>query len=59
MPDTIDTPEYWRKRAEEARTLADMLEDKEAKRMMLHVVEGYERLASHAEARDKQRKLEK
>ncbi len=44
----IDNPEYWRSRAEEARALAEMLEDPEAKRMMMDVVEGYERLAEYA-----------
>ncbi len=42
---------YWRSRAEEARALAEMLEDPEAKRMMMGVVEGYERLAEYAETR--------
>jgi hypothetical protein len=42
MPSTIVIPEYWRKRAHEARTIAEMLEDPAAKRMMLGVVEGSE-----------------
>ncbi len=47
----INRPEYSRKRAEEARALAEMLDDPEAKSIMLSVVEGYERLAKHAEER--------
>ena len=47
----INYPEYWRRRAEEARALAEMIEDPEAKRMMMGVVEGYDRLAEYAEAR--------
>jgi LAS superfamily LD-carboxypeptidase LdcB len=56
---SIDSAGYWRSRAEEARALAEMLEDPEAKRMMMDVVEGYERLATHAEASQKQCKPEK
>ena len=55
----INHPEYWRSRAEEARALAEMLEDPEAKRMMMGVVEGYEQLAKYSEVRQKQRKPKK
>ena len=53
----INHPEYWRRRAEEARALAKMLEDPEARRMMMGVVEGYERLAEYAEARHASKKF--
>jgi hypothetical protein len=35
----ISDPQYWRRRAEEARTLADELTDPEAKRKMLKIAE--------------------
>jgi hypothetical protein len=43
----IDDPEYFRSRAEEARTVAEQINDPEAKRMMM----GYEVLARRVEAR--------
>jgi hypothetical protein len=41
----ISDPEYWRRRAEEARTLADELTDPETKRKMIKIAEDYETLA--------------
>ena len=45
------TLDYWRGRAEEARTIADQLRDPQAKRGMLRVAEGYDHLADRYEAR--------
>jgi hypothetical protein len=37
----VSDPQHWRRRAEEARTLADELTDAEAKRKMLKIAEDY------------------
>jgi hypothetical protein len=50
----ISDPQYWRRRAEEARTLADELTDPEAKRKMLKIAEDYETLARRPERRLRQ-----
>src|SRR5262249_54166656 len=44
-------PRHWQERAEEARSIADQLEDPESRRMMLRIADDYERLAAHARAR--------
>jgi hypothetical protein len=44
-------PQHWRRRAEEARTLADELTDAEAKHKMLKIAEDYEALLIRAEQR--------
>ena len=51
MSNLLDNPEQWRKRAEEARTIASGMRDPECKRMMLDVAASYEILAQRAEAR--------
>jgi hypothetical protein len=51
MTEILDNPDHWRKRAEEARTLADGMEDPEAKQMVLGLAETYERLAIRAAQR--------
>jgi hypothetical protein len=53
MPRVIDNPEHWRARAEECRTLAEQMNDAEARRIMLGIVDSYERLAERAEVRAK------
>jgi hypothetical protein len=53
MPDAIDTPEFWRKRAEETRTLAITISDPNTKRVMLGIADSYEMLAKEAEERAK------
>jgi hypothetical protein len=41
--------EYWRERAEEARTQADQMRDPDARRTLLEIAENYEQLAEQAE----------
>jgi hypothetical protein len=49
--DLTDDPEHWRNRAHEARIRAGELNDPEAKRQMLGIARGYDRLAERAEGR--------
>jgi hypothetical protein len=44
----IDDPDYWRKRAEEARTIAERMTDTHTKALMLGVAESYEKIAKFA-----------
>ena len=51
MPELVPslrTPEHWRRRAEEARSLAEQMDDPDAKASMLEIAAGYERLAGNA-----------
>lgn len=41
----LDEVEYWRKRAEEARVLAEEMKDANTKTLMLGIAESYERIA--------------
>jgi len=43
----INDPKYWRERAMEARSIAKLLNDAEAKRLLLEIGTSYERLADH------------
>ena len=49
--DLTDDPKHWRNRAREARIHAGELSDPEAKRQMLGIARGYDRLAERAEGR--------
>jgi predicted DNA-binding ribbon-helix-helix protein len=44
----VSDPQHWRRRAEEARTLADELTDADAKCKMLKIAEDYEKLSIQA-----------
>jgi hypothetical protein len=50
-PERINDPEHWRRRAEEAHTIAEQMIDRDAIATMLHVAEEYEDLAQKAERR--------
>jgi hypothetical protein len=53
MSSFINDPEHWRKRAEEARKLADQMNDPDAKQTMLGIAKDYDHLAERAEQRAK------
>jgi hypothetical protein len=48
---TADDPEYWHKRAEEARAIAVQMKDAHTKAAMLGIAQDYEKLAVRAEQR--------
>jgi hypothetical protein len=49
----INDPEHWRKRADEARSLANDVKDEISKQMMLQVADDYEHCAKRAQQRAK------
>ena len=49
----IKDPEHWRKRADEARSLANDMKDEISKQMMLQVADDYEHRAKRAQQRAK------
>jgi len=53
MSNIANDPEHWRRRAEEARTNAEIISDPDAKRRMIDVAVSYERLAEKAEERNR------
>jgi hypothetical protein len=53
MPRVIDDPEDWRARAEESRTLAEQMNDAEARRIMFGIADSYQFLAERAVERAK------
>ena len=48
-PSLADDPAHWQQRAEEARRIADQLDDLTAKNTMRDIALSYERLAALAE----------
>lgn len=52
VPTRFGTSEHWRKRAQEARELAETIVDPEAKGAMLNVAANYERVAQRADAKE-------
>lgn len=56
MPSLIADPAHWRDRAEEARVQAEQMRDADARRQMLQIAEGYDRLAERAQRQLEQRK---
>jgi len=53
MTKVTDDPRHWRDRAEEARIQAGDMRNHDARRQMLQIAEGYDRLAQRAEERAK------
>jgi hypothetical protein len=47
----INDPEHWRQRAEEARALADQMNDEASRQTMLRIAADYDRLAERAALR--------
>jgi hypothetical protein len=52
-PPLINDPEHWRKRADDARSLANDMKDEISKQMMLQIADDYEHRAKRAEQRAK------
>ena len=53
----INDPKYWRERAEELRSIAQLLDDPAAKRQMNAIAASYDRLADHIKKRSTKIKL--
>ena len=51
MKTLLDDAEHWWSRAEETRTIAEIMTDAEARRIMFDIAEGYDRLAERAAER--------
>jgi hypothetical protein len=51
MAANFNNPFYWRQHAEEARATAEDLTDEKARKQIIEIAEGYDRLAKMAEMR--------
>ena len=51
MQTLLDGAEHWWSRAEETRTIAELMNDPESRRIMFDIAEGYDRLAERAAER--------
>jgi len=54
--DELRTSSYWRLRAEEARSIADDMQDEGARDTMLNIANTYEAMAARAAKREKAKK---
>jgi hypothetical protein len=53
VPSFIDTPAHWRMRAQEARLMANQVEDVITKTALFKIADDYERMADHRVLRDR------
>ena len=52
-PLPIDDPTHWRRRAEEARRMADQIDDPADKKALIDIATAYEQLVARMEAKRK------
>jgi hypothetical protein len=57
MASLFEDPDHWLSRAEEARAIADEMQDRRSRRIMLAIAVGYDGLAERAAARKKLKPL--
>jgi hypothetical protein len=56
MPEKLEfAPDFWRKRAEEARKLAELIDDNFTAETLLDIALQYDELAEHTQRRQRQR----
>jgi hypothetical protein len=47
----LNDPKHWHQRAEEARCLAEQMNDSQSRQMMIRIAADYDQLAKHAQQR--------